>query len=96
MLTLYYARTSCAYAPHILLYDAEATFETQLIDFASGEQNAPDFLAINPKGRVPALVTPDGILTENPAILLYIAQTRMMVSLICRVKEVSTRRTLVE
>ena len=52
MLTLYYARTSCAYAPHILLYDAEATFETRLIDFASGEQNSPDFLTINPKGRV--------------------------------------------
>ncbi|MGC6521113.1 MAG: glutathione S-transferase family protein [Candidatus Puniceispirillaceae bacterium] len=75
MLTLYFSRTSCAYAPHILLYDAGATFDTVEIDFAKGEQNAPDFLSINPKGRVPALVTPDGILTENPAILLYIAQT---------------------
>lgn len=75
MLALYYSRKSCAYAPHILLYDAGAAFEARHIDFATGEQNGPEFLAINPKGRVPALVTPDGILTENPAILLYIAQT---------------------
>ena len=74
MLTLYYSRTSCAYAPHILLYDAETEFEARHIDFSSKEQSSPEFLAINPKGRVPALVTPDGILTENPAILLYIAQ----------------------
>ena len=75
MLTLYYSQASCAYAPHILLHDAGADFTTVEIDFATGEQTSPDFLAINPKGRVPALVTPDGILTENPAILLYIAQT---------------------
>lgn len=75
MLALYYSSKSCAYAPHILLHDAGATFEARHIDFTAGEQNGPEFLAINPKGRVPALVTPDGILTENPAILLYIAQT---------------------
>ena len=75
MLTLYYARSSCAYAPHILLHDAGADFKTELIDFSKGEQNAPAFLSVNAKGRVPALVTPHGILTENPAILLYIAQT---------------------
>ena len=75
MLTLYYSRKSCAYAPHILLHDAGADFETRHVDFESGEQTGPDFLSINAKGRVPALVTPDGILTENPAILLYIAQT---------------------
>ena len=73
MLTLYYSRKSCAYAPHILLHDAGAAFDTVEIDFATGEQTKPEFLAINPKGRVPALATPHGILTENPAILLYIA-----------------------
>ena len=74
MLKLYYCRTSCAYAPHILLYDADADFEVQHIDFSKNEQTAPEFLSINPKGRVPALMTTDGIVTENPAILLYIAQ----------------------
>ena len=45
------------------------------MDFASGEQTKPNYLAINPKGRVPALVTERGVLTETPAILAYIAQT---------------------
>ena len=81
MLTLYYSRKSCAYAPHILLHDAGADFETRHVDFESGEQTGPDFLSINAKGRVPALVTPDGILTENPAILLYIAQTHSQAGL---------------
>ena len=74
MLTLYYCKKSCAYAPHILLHDAEADFEVKHIDFDTGEQTSPEFLAINIKGRVPALATPNGILTENHAILLYIAQ----------------------
>ena len=74
MLTLYYCKKSCAYAPHILLHDAEADFEVKHIDFDTGEQTSPEFLAINIKGRVPALATPNGILTEIPAILLYIAQ----------------------
>lgn len=75
MLTLYYSKMSCAYAPHILLYDADAEFTVMPVDFEKDEQNKPSFLAVNPKGRVPALVTPQGILTENPAILLYIAQS---------------------
>src|SRR4029079_18564863 len=40
-----------------------------------GDQNKPDFLAINPKGRVPAMLTDRGVLTETPAILAYIAQS---------------------
>ncbi len=45
------------------------------IDFSSSEQRSPKYLAINPKGRVPAFVTGDGILTETPAILAFIAQS---------------------
>ena len=47
---------------------------SESIDFDTGEQSSLDYLSINPKGRVPALMTPDGILTENPEFLLYIAQ----------------------
>jgi glutathione S-transferase len=46
-----------------------------LIDFRTDGQRSPDYLAINPKGRVPSLVTDRGVLTETPAILAYIAQT---------------------
>ena len=72
---LFYSKSSCAFAPHMLLFEAGADFEAVEVNFASNEQNSDAFLKINPKGRVPALDTPNGILTENPAILLYIAQT---------------------
>ena len=75
MLTLYYAPGTCALASHIALEETGAAFEAVRLDFRSGEQTKPDYLAINPKGRVPALVTDRGILTETPAILAFIAQS---------------------
>ena len=45
------------------------------LDFANNDQKQPEFLAINPKARVPALVTPQGVLTETPAILGFVAQS---------------------
>jgi glutathione S-transferase len=75
MLKLYYARNSCALASHIALEEAGAPYEAIRVDFASAEQRGPDYLKINPKGRVPALVTDRGILTETPAILAFVAQS---------------------
>ena len=75
MLTLYYAPNTCARAVHIALEDAGAEFATRRIDFAKNEQRSSEYLKINPKGRVPALVCPRGILTETPALLIYVAQT---------------------
>jgi glutathione S-transferase len=75
MLTFYYATNTCALASHIALEEAGAAYETRRIDFGAAEQTKPDYLKINPKGRVPALGTERGVLTENPAILAYIAQT---------------------
>ena len=74
MLKLFYAPGTCALASHIALIDAGAPYELARLDFKKEEQRQPDYLAINPKGRVPALVTEKGILTETPAILLYVAQ----------------------
>ncbi|MCW5691548.1 MAG: glutathione S-transferase family protein [Pseudolabrys sp.] len=74
MLTLYYATDTCALASHIALKDAGAGYRLHRIDFARAQQRSDDYLALNPKGRVPALATPEGILTETPAILAYIAQ----------------------
>jgi glutathione S-transferase len=53
---------------------AGADYEVRLAPREQG-RTAEDFFEINPKGRVPALVTPDGLLTETPAILCYISQT---------------------
>ncbi len=74
MLKLFYSPNSCALASHIALAEAGAPYETVRLDFARNEQRQPEYLAVNPKGRVPALITEHGILTESPAILVYIAQ----------------------
>ena len=75
MLKLFYSPGSCALASMIALEEAGADFEAARVDFAAGEQRKPDYLAVNPKGRVPALVTDRGILTETPAILAFVAQS---------------------
>jgi glutathione S-transferase len=75
MLKLFYSPNSCALASHIALAEAGAPYETVRLDFAKNEQRQPEYLAVNPKGRVPALITERGILTESPAILVYIAQS---------------------
>jgi glutathione S-transferase len=75
MLNLFYAPGTCALASHIALEEANAPYETTRLDFAKGDQRKPEYLKVNPKGRVPALITERGILTETPAILVYIAQT---------------------
>ncbi len=75
MIKLYYAPNSCSLAPHIALEDAGATYKAILVDFSKEEQRSPEFLALNPKGRVPALLTGNGVVSENPAILSYIAQS---------------------
>lgn len=75
MLTLYYAPGTCALASNIALEEAGAEYQTRRLDFSKAEQQSPDFLAVNPKGRVPALVTERGVLTETPAILAFVAQT---------------------
>ncbi|MGI9426991.1 MAG: glutathione S-transferase family protein [Hyphomicrobiaceae bacterium] len=74
MLKLYYASGTCALASHIALEEASADYEAVRMNFATEDQLKPDYLAINPKGRVPSLVTDDGVLTETPAILAYVAQ----------------------
>jgi glutathione S-transferase len=75
MIKLHYAPDSTALASHIALEEAGADYELQKVDFARKQQTSAEYLAINPKGRVPALVTERGVLTETPAILLFIAQS---------------------
>lgn len=72
---LFYAPGACSLASHIALEEAGADFEAVRIDTAGGEQRTPDYLKINPKGRVPALADGDFVVTENPAILRYVAVT---------------------
>jgi glutathione S-transferase len=75
MLKLYYSPGSCALASHIALEEAGAAYTAERVDFKRNQQTSPEYLAVNPKGRVPALVTDRGILTETPAILAFVAQS---------------------
>ena len=74
MLKLYHAPGTCALASLIVLEEIGAEYEAVRVDFSRQEQQSEEFLAVNPKGRVPALVTDQGILTETPAILVYLSQ----------------------
>lgn len=71
MLKLHYAPRTISVAVAIVLEEGGVPYEPIRVDFASAQQTSPDYRRINPKGRVPALETPQGILTETAAILEY-------------------------
>lgn len=74
--TLYSHDGSGGFAVEAALVKAGATFKTIVIDTAKGEQERPDFVAINPMRQVPALVLPDGtVVTESAAIVVHLANT---------------------
>jgi len=72
-LKLHYAPNAISSATAITLHEAGLTFTPVPVDFAAAAQTKPAYHAINPKGRVPALETPHGILTETGALLEYVA-----------------------
>ncbi len=74
-LTLYYSPGACSIAAHYALEEAGADYRLVLVSTTDGSTRKPEYLAINPKGRVPALAIPGQkrVLTEAPAILLYVA-----------------------
>ena len=75
MLKLYWAPNTISVAPAIVLNEGGVHWDGQRIDFKSAEQTKAPYLEVNPKGRVPALATPGGVLTEAGAIMEYLAAT---------------------
>jgi glutathione S-transferase len=75
MLIFYFAPGSSAMATHIALHEVGAAFEPRLLSFKAKEQQLPDYLALNPEGKVPALVIDGRVLTEVAATLYYLAKT---------------------
>ena len=73
-ITLYYAPTTCALVPWVNLTEAGAAFETVALNFRKAEHMSSDYLAINPKHKVPMLVVDGEKLTENVAIQQWIAR----------------------
>jgi len=73
-ITLYYAPIACSLVPYVALTEAEADFDVRVVNFPKGEHNGPEYLKLNPKHKVPVLAV-DGVpLTENVAILQWIAR----------------------
>jgi glutathione S-transferase len=74
---LYMTPGSCSTAIHIILEELEETFEVHIVNLPAGDQFKPDYLAINPKANIPALMRPDGtVLTEVPAIAFWLGRAR--------------------
>lgn len=74
MLTFYFAPGSSSMAPHIALHEVGADFESRPVSLRSGTRT-PEYLAVNPEGKVPALVIDGQPLTEVAGILFYLART---------------------
>jgi glutathione S-transferase len=74
MLTLYFWPGASSMAVHIALHEIGIVFEARPVSFARKEQRMPDFLALNPEGKVPTLVIDGRPLTEVAAILFYLAK----------------------
>ena len=74
MIKLYHAPGACSFAAHMALEESGLAYEVTRVNLAEGEQRSPAYLAINPKGRVPALADGDFVVTEVPAILRYVSR----------------------
>ncbi len=75
MLTLYFCPGTSSMAPHIALHEVGASFESKPISLAKKENRTPDFLAINPEGKVPVLLIDGRPLTEVAGVLFYIGKS---------------------
>jgi glutathione S-transferase len=73
MLRLHHAPMACSLASRFALVEAGLEHEVAIVHTTRGEQNAEAYRRINPRGKVPALETDAGVLTESAAILPFIA-----------------------
>jgi len=79
---LYFAPQTCARVSLTALEEVGEPFETRLIAFMAGEHRQPDYLAVNPSGKVPALVTAGGVVVQTGAILHYLAHAHPQAGLL--------------
>ena len=71
---LHFSPGACSRVTLIALEEADAEYMVNLVSLKNGDQRKPAFRALNPKGKVPVLETPEGVLTENVAILTYLSR----------------------
>ena len=75
MYTLYYSPGACSMSVHVALRELSAEFEAVEVNLSKGEHKQPEYLKINPRGQVGALQTPDGLMSENAAMIIYLNDT---------------------
>jgi glutathione S-transferase len=74
MYQLYWSKDSGALAPQIVLEETGAKYERIMLDLEKGDEEKTEFLAVNPRGQVPALIKPDStVITESAAICLHLS-----------------------
>ena len=73
-ITLHFSPDSCARVPLIALEEAGHPYRLEIVAFMKGQQRSPEYLALNPKGKVPTLVVDGKALTENVAILTWLSE----------------------
>ena len=74
MLTFWFAPGASSMATHIALHEVHAEFDARPLSFAKKENRTPEFLALNPEGKVPALAIDGRVLTEVAGTLYYLAR----------------------
>lgn len=72
-LTLFHAPNSRSGAARILLEELGVPYDLHVLNLKKNEQRAPDYLAVNPMGKVPAIRHGDALVTEQPAVFIYLA-----------------------
>ena len=77
MIKLHYYPGNASFAPHVMLRELDIPFELVLVDRATDAHKSPDYLRINPAGRIPTLIDGDLVLFETSAICLHLADTNM-------------------
>lgn len=89
---LFYSPGACSLGIHVILEELGAPFETQVVNTRAGDQHRPEYLALNPKAKVPAIQRGDGsVLTEFPVIATWLAKSNPQAALIPTDLEGETR-----
>lgn len=72
-ITLYHSPASRAFTAYWMLEELGVPFRVETVDIRKGEQKSPEYLRLNPAGKVPTLVDGEAVVSENPAICIYLA-----------------------
>jgi glutathione S-transferase len=95
-ITLYMCPGSCSSVTINALEEADLDYDLRPIDLRANEQQSPDYLAVNPKGKVPALTYGNHLLTENPVILHWIDRQRPQAQILPHDDDFTTLQGLID